>query len=98
MQRSRCRALRSACATGWTRPALLSTCTLAPKGVHSSAGRTGRAWWDTQTVLTPWSGLYAAFREWKGMRVASRVEISWTLPEGEFTYYHSEATVIEKLD
>jgi len=34
----------------------------------------------------------------EGMRVASRVEISWTLPEGEFTYYHSEATVIEKLD
>jgi hypothetical protein len=52
----------------------------------------------TQTVLTPWSGLYAAFREWKGMRVASRVEISWTLPEGEFTYHHSEVRVIEKLD
>ncbi len=42
------------------------------------------------SVLTPWWGSYLEFREWEGLRVASRLEVSWQLPEGPFTYFRSE--------
>ena len=45
-----------------------------------------------QSVLTPWRGSYLEFREWEGLRVASRLEVSWQLPEGPFTYFRSELT------
>lgn len=45
-----------------------------------------------QSVLTPWWGTYLEFREWEGLRVASRLEVSWQLPEGPFTYFRSELT------
>ncbi len=43
-----------------------------------------------QSILTPWSGSYLDFREWEGLRVASRLEVSWQLSEGPFTYFRSE--------
>jgi hypothetical protein len=43
-----------------------------------------------KAVLTAWSGSGGEFREWEGMRVASRVEAAWHLPEGWFTYYRAE--------
>lgn len=45
-----------------------------------------------QSVLTPWWGTYLEFGEWEGMRVASRLEVSWELPEGPFTYFRSRVT------
>lgn len=42
-----------------------------------------------QSVLTPWWGTYLEFGEWERMRVASRLEVSWQLPEGIFTYFRS---------
>ena len=43
-----------------------------------------------KTVLTPWSGGCAEFKEWEGLRVAAQLEASWHLPEGPFSYYRSE--------
>jgi hypothetical protein len=45
-----------------------------------------------RTILTPWSGTYAGFQESEGLRVATRLEVSWHLPEGLFSYYRSEIT------
>lgn len=45
-----------------------------------------------QSVLTPWCGNYLDFAEYEGMRVASRLEVSWQLPEGIFTYFRSRLT------
>jgi hypothetical protein len=50
-----------------------------------------------QSVLTPWRGSYLEFREWEGLRVASRLEVSWQLPEGPFTYFRSEVTTLAAL-
>lgn len=50
-----------------------------------------------QSVLTPWRGSYLEFREWEGLRVASRLEVSWQLPEGPFTYFRSELTTLAAL-
>lgn len=50
-----------------------------------------------QSVLTPWCGSYLEFREWEGLRVASRLEVSWQLPEGPFTYFRSELTSVAVL-
>lgn len=44
------------------------------------------------TIMTPWTGSCAGFREWEGLRVATRLEVSWLLPEGPFSYYRSEIT------
>jgi hypothetical protein len=45
-----------------------------------------------QSVPTPWSGTCTESREWEGLRVASRIEAAWQLPEGEFTYFRAEVT------
>ena len=45
-----------------------------------------------RAVMTPWSGRCSEFREWEGLRVATRLEVCWHLPEGPFTYYRSEIT------
>ncbi len=44
------------------------------------------------SVLTPWSGTCQEFKVWEGLRVALRVEASWHLPEGPFTYFRGEVT------
>ena len=45
-----------------------------------------------QAVLTPWTGHFAEFQEWEGLRIASRLEVAWHLPEGPFPYYRSRIT------
>jgi hypothetical protein len=50
-----------------------------------------------QALITPWSGTCAEFREWEGLRVATRFEVRWHLPQGPFTYYRSEITSFTAL-
>lgn len=40
-----------------------------------------------KAVATPWSGTFGEYREFDGVRVPTRVEASWLLPEGPFTYF-----------
>jgi len=50
-----------------------------------------------QSVLTPWSASGAEFKEWEGLRVPSRLEVSWDLPEGQFTYYRSQVVSFQAM-
>jgi len=50
-----------------------------------------------QSVITPWSASCGGFRDWEGLRVATRLEVCWHLPEGQFTYYRSEITSFTAL-
>jgi len=50
-----------------------------------------------QTVLTPWSATPHEFKESDGLRTASRLEVSWRLPEGPFIYYRSEVVSIKLM-
>ncbi|MGE5724948.1 MAG: DUF6544 family protein [Acidobacteriota bacterium] len=49
------------------------------------------------SVLTPWWGSYLEFSEWEGLRVASRLEVSWQLPQGPFAYFRSRLTSFQVL-
>lgn len=48
-----------------------------------------------QAVSTPWFGMASEFREWEEMRVATRLEVAWQLPDALFPYYRSELASIE---
>jgi Family of unknown function (DUF6920) len=50
-----------------------------------------------QTVETPWSGACLEFHEWEGFPGASRIEVSWELPEGSYAYYHCEIISCEVI-
>jgi hypothetical protein len=50
-----------------------------------------------RSILSPWFGTCSGFEEREGLRMASRLEVAWDLPEGPFTYYRSEATSFEVL-
>lgn len=45
-----------------------------------------------RTIPTPWSATGLEFREWDGLRVATRLEAAWHLPEGSFTYFRADVT------
>jgi hypothetical protein len=47
---------------------------------------------DEGFVLTPWSATCSDYCEWEGMRVPTRMQATWHLPEGTFTYFCSEIT------
>ena len=42
------------------------------------------------TVPTPWFATCGEFRELEGIRFASRLEVSWQLPEGPYAYFRGE--------
>jgi hypothetical protein len=48
-----------------------------------------------KVVLTQWSGTTSEFREYDGLRIATRVEAAWRFPEGDFTYFRAEVASIE---
>ncbi|MGA8866443.1 MAG: DUF6544 family protein [Candidatus Sulfotelmatobacter sp.] len=50
-----------------------------------------------EAVLTPWSGTCTEFREWEGLRIPSRLEVAWHLPEEAFTYFRAEITSFAAL-
>ena len=43
-----------------------------------------------QSIPTPWSGTCLDYREWEGLRVASRMQVFWQLAEGPFCYFDGE--------
>ena len=45
--------------------------------------------------LTPWSGQSNEYREVDGMRIPTRIEASWHLASGEFSYFRCKITEIE---
>ena len=49
---------------------------------------------NEHSKLLPWSGRYLEYREFAGFRVPSYVEVSWQMPEGDFTYAKFRVTDI----
>ncbi|HEV2426123.1 MAG TPA: DUF6544 family protein [Terriglobia bacterium] len=47
------------------------------------------------TVPAPWSAVGADFEEREGLRVATRLEATWHLPEGSFTYFRARVNSFE---
>ena len=45
-----------------------------------------------RTILTPWSASCSEPREWEGLRVTSRNEVTWHLPGQSFVCFRSEIT------
>lgn len=49
------------------------------------------------TVTTPWLAVSDQPRGWSGLRIPTRIEVRWELPEGPFTYFRAEVTSLELL-
>lgn len=45
--------------------------------------------------LTPWSGECNEYREVAGMRIPTKIDVSWQLASGEFSYFRCKITEIE---
>jgi hypothetical protein len=43
----------------------------------------------------PWSGAFSGYEELGGVRVPTRAEVSWDLPDGRFTYFRGRVTRLE---
>jgi hypothetical protein len=50
-----------------------------------------------QAVVTPWSGTFAEPKEWEGLRVPTRLEATWHVEDGPFTYVREETTSLTVL-
>lgn len=46
-------------------------------------------------LLVPWSGQCNEYQEVEGMRIPTRIEVTWHLTSGEFTWFRVQITEIE---
>lgn len=46
-------------------------------------------------VLTPWKGICNDYREFGGTRIPAMVDVSWELPEGDFSYAKFQVTAVD---
>jgi hypothetical protein len=46
-------------------------------------------------LLAPWSGQCFEYQEVEGMRIPTRIEITWHLASGDFTWFRCKITEIE---
>lgn len=46
-------------------------------------------------LLAPWSGQCTAYQEVDGMRIPTKIEITWHLASGDFTWFRCKITEIE---
>jgi hypothetical protein len=49
------------------------------------------------SVETPWGGTFADYTTLGGIRVPTRAEVFWELPDGVFTYWRGNVTSLEAL-
>ena len=52
---------------------------------------------EARGTTTPWIGVYADYRPFGGVRVPTRGEVRWELPDGPFTY-GGQITLFELRD
>ena len=48
-----------------------------------------------RSLLAPWSAQCNEYQEVEGMRIPTRIEITWHLASGEFTWFRVKITDIE---
>lgn len=63
--------------------------------VASSARRPRETGGETRE--TPWGGRFGEYAVVGGVRLPTRAEVSWELPEGRFTYFRGVVTGLEAL-
>ena len=47
--------------------------------------------------VRPWMGLYSGYETLRGIRIPTKAEVHWTLPDGPFTYFRATVTGLELL-
>lgn len=52
---------------------------------------------EAGNTVTPWIGLYSDYQDFGAVRVPTRGEVRWELPEGPFTYWRGSITSLELL-
>jgi len=52
---------------------------------------------DGDYVPRPWGGTYSDYEVLGGVRIPTRGEVSWDLPEGRFTWFRGEVTSLKTL-
>jgi hypothetical protein len=55
--------------------------------------RRGETW-----VTMPWAGEFDAYQELGGMRMPTRAEVAWSLPEGRYVYWRGRVTAAVALE
>jgi hypothetical protein len=50
-----------------------------------------------EVVNRPWAGYFSEYHELEGVRVPTRAEVMWELPEGPFPYFRARITGLELL-
>ncbi|HEY2650491.1 MAG TPA: DUF6544 family protein [Solirubrobacteraceae bacterium] len=50
---------------------------------------------EAGNAVTPWIGHYSDYQDLGGVRVPTRGEVRWDLPEGPFTYWRGRITSLE---
>lgn len=46
-------------------------------------------------AVTRWIGVYAGYQDLGGVRIPTRGEVRWELPDGPFTYWRGRVTSLE---
>jgi hypothetical protein len=46
---------------------------------------------------TPWSGTFSDYEELSGIRLPTKAEVRWDLPDGPFTYWSGEITGLDPI-
>ncbi len=50
-----------------------------------------------ETVPTPFAGTYTEYKELGGIRVPTRAEVAWLLPDGPFTYFRGQLVTFQAV-
>jgi hypothetical protein len=53
---------------------------------------------EAGNAVTPWIGEYTEYREFGGVRLPTRGEVRWELPDGPFTYWRGTISSLELRD
>jgi hypothetical protein len=80
---------------GGTRVAL--TIELGEDGDIAGVSAAARPRLEDKGKPTPWSGSFSDYAELSGIRLPTKAEVRWDLPEGPFTYWSGEITELELI-
>jgi hypothetical protein len=89
------RHVEAATQAGGTRVAL--TIELAEDGDIAGVSAEARPRLEDKGTPTPWSGSFRDYAELSGVRLPTKAEVRWDLPEGPFTYWSGEITALELI-
>ena len=89
------RHVEAATDAGGTRVAL--TIELSEDGDVTGVSAEARPRLEDKGKPTPWSGSFADYAELSGVRLPTKAEVRWDLPEGPFTYWSGEITGLDLI-